>query len=147
MLVPSDMMAAQSKMLYQLNKYYGERVQTRKGQIAKTLREVCKVVQDVLKEVEVQEPRFISSLAECNGRFEGLEVVSPGEFEVVLYLNQMGVFNFVDDGTQTQRRTKEIHVLVGRIHNSFRILVRQKDPIPVPNARRPGALNNRKPRE
>jgi hypothetical protein len=99
MLVPSDMMAAQSKMLYQLNKYYGERVQTRKGQIAKTLREVCKVVQDVLKEVEVQEPRFISSLAECNGRFEGLEVVSPGEFEVVLYLNQMGVFNFVDDGT------------------------------------------------
>ena len=99
MLVPSDMMAAQSKMLYQLNKYYGERVQGRKGQIAKTLREVCKVVQDVLKEVEVQEPRFISSLAECNGRFDGLEVVSPHEFEVVLYLNQMGVFNFVDDGT------------------------------------------------
>lgn len=99
MLVPSDMMAAQSKMLYQLNKYYGERVQGRKGQIAKTLREVCKVVQDVLKEVEVQEPRFISSLAECNGRFDGLEVVSPNEFEVVLYLNQMGVFNFVDDGT------------------------------------------------
>ena len=99
MLVPSDMMASQSKMLYQLNKYFGERVQARKSQIAKTLREVCKVVQDVLKEVEVQEPRFISSLAECNGRFEGLEVISPNEFEVVLYLNQMGVFNFVDDGT------------------------------------------------
>ena len=32
-------------------------------------------------------------------RYEGLEVVSPNEFEVVLYLNQMGVFNFVDDGT------------------------------------------------
>lgn len=99
MLVPSDMMAAQSKMLYQINKYYGERVQSRKGQVAKTIREVCKVVQDVLKEVEVQEPRFISSLTECNGRYEGLEVISPGEFEVVLYLNQMGVFNFVDDGT------------------------------------------------
>ncbi|KAH9418976.1 hypothetical protein DERP_011069 [Dermatophagoides pteronyssinus] len=28
-----------------------------------------------------------------------LEVISPNEFEVVLYLNQMGVFNFVDDGT------------------------------------------------
>lgn len=26
-------------------------------------------------------------------------MVSPNEFEVVLYLNQMGVFNFVDDGT------------------------------------------------
>ncbi|KAK7864382.1 hypothetical protein R5R35_010978 [Gryllus longicercus] len=99
MLVPPDMMAAQSKMLYQINKYYGERVQTRKGHVAKTIREVCKVVQDVLKEVEVQEPRFISSLTECNGRYEGLDVVSPGEFEVVLYLNQMGVFNFVDDGS------------------------------------------------
>ena len=29
----------------------------------------------------------------------GLEVISPNEFEVVLYLNQMGVFNFVDDGS------------------------------------------------
>ncbi|KAH0809618.1 hypothetical protein GEV33_013175 [Tenebrio molitor] len=99
MLVPPDMLAAQSKMLYQINKYYGERVQTRMATIAKTIREVCKVVQDVLKEVEVQEPRFISSLTECNGRYEGLEVISPNEFEVVLYLNQMGVFNFVDDGT------------------------------------------------
>ncbi|XP_008475176.1 protein mab-21-like [Diaphorina citri] len=99
MLVPSDMMAAQSKILYQLNKYYGERVQTRKASIAKTIREVCKVVQDVLREVEVQEPRFISSLTECNGRFEGLDVITPTEFEVVLYLNQMGELNFVDDGS------------------------------------------------
>ncbi|XP_067663174.1 protein mab-21-like 2 [Haliotis asinina] len=94
-----DMMAAQSKLLFQLNKYYNERVQSRKGTVSKTVREVCKVVQDVLKEVEVQEPRFISSLTEVNGRYEGLEVVSPAEYEVVLYLNQMGVFNFVDDGT------------------------------------------------
>ncbi|GFQ67090.1 protein mab-21 [Trichonephila clavata] len=99
MLVPSDMMTAQSKLLYQLNKFYGERVQTRKGTIAKTVREVCKIVQDVLKEVEVQEPRFISSLNDCNGHFEGFDVISPSEFEVVLYLNQMGVFNFVDDGS------------------------------------------------
>lgn len=60
--------------------------------------QVCKVVQDVLKEVEVQEPRFISSLTECNGRYEGLDVVSPGEFEVVLYLNQMGAFKTVPNG-------------------------------------------------
>ena len=32
-------------------------------------------------------------------RYEGVEVISPTEFEIVLYLNQMGVFNFVDDGT------------------------------------------------
>lgn len=29
----------------------------------------------------------------------GLNVVSSTEFEVILYLNQMGVFNFVDDGS------------------------------------------------
>lgn len=57
------------------------------------------MVQDVLKEVEVQEPRFISSLTECNGRYEGIDAKSPTEFEIVLYLNQMGVFNFVDDGS------------------------------------------------
>ena len=86
-------------MLFQVNKFHTERVNTRKISINKTIREVCKIVQDVLKEVEVQEPRFISSLAEINGRYEGMDVVSQNEFEVVLYLNQMGVFNFVDDGS------------------------------------------------
>merc|ERR1711920_163664 len=99
MLVPSDMIGPQSKLQFQVNKFYGDRVHTRKYTVAKTIREICKVVQDVLKEVEVQEPRFISSLTEINGRYEGLDVVSPHEFEVVLYLNQMGVFNFVDDGS------------------------------------------------
>jgi len=99
MLVPADLIGPQSKLLFQVNKFYGERVHARKYTICKTIREVCKVVQDVLKEVEVQEPRFISSLAEINGRYEGFDVISPNEFEVVLYLNQMGVFNFVDDGS------------------------------------------------
>ena len=97
--VPPTMMAAQSKLLFHLNTYYNERVRTRKSSISKTVREVCKIVQDVLKEVEMQEPRFISSLTEMNNHFDGLQVISPTEFEVVLYLNQMGVFNFVDDGT------------------------------------------------
>lgn len=99
MLVPPDMVAVQSKMLYQLGKYFNERVQTRKLAISKSIREVCKIVQDVLREVEAQEPRFISTLVECNGRYEGLDVVNANEFEVVLYLNQMGVLNFVDDGS------------------------------------------------
>lgn len=34
-----------------------------------------------------------------NTQFIGLNVVSSTEFEVILYLNQMGVFNFVDDGS------------------------------------------------
>ena len=33
-----------------------------------------------------------------DGRLEGLEVISPCEYEVVLYLNQMGVFSLVEDG-------------------------------------------------
>lgn len=99
MLVPSDMISAQSKMVYQINKYFGERVQLRKAGILKTIQEVCRIVQDVLKEVEVQEPRFISSLNDYNGRYDGLEVISPNEFEIIIYLNQMGVLNFVDDGT------------------------------------------------
>ncbi|KAF9417492.1 hypothetical protein HW555_005415 [Spodoptera exigua] len=99
MLVPPEMMAAQSKLVYQMNKYYNERVANRKAQITKTIHEVCRIVQDVLKEVELQEPRFISSLTDYNGRFDGLEVVSPHEFEIVIYLNQMGVLNFVDDGS------------------------------------------------
>ncbi len=89
MLVPADMIGPQSKLLFQVNKFYGERVNARKFQVAKTIREICRVVQDVLKEVEVQEPRFISSLTEINGRYEGLDVISPGEYEVVLYLNQV----------------------------------------------------------
>uniref|UniRef100_A0A1A9UVM6 Mab-21 domain-containing protein n=1 Tax=Glossina austeni TaxID=7395 RepID=A0A1A9UVM6_GLOAU len=99
MLVPPDMMAAQTRMIYQMNRYCADRVQTRMFKTATAIREICKIVQDILKEVELQEPRFISSLVECNGRFEGVEVISPNEFEIVLYLNQMGVFNFVDDGT------------------------------------------------
>ena len=99
MLVPADMIGPQSKLLFQVNKFYGERVHARKLGVSKTIREICKVVQDVLKEVEVQEPRFISSLTEINGRYEGLDVIGPNEYEVVLYLNQMGVFNFGDDGS------------------------------------------------
>ncbi|KAK0183497.1 hypothetical protein PV327_001534 [Microctonus hyperodae] len=99
MLVPPYFSSVQTDMLYQINKYYVERVQSRMINVQKTIREVCKIVQEVLKEVEIQEPRFISSLTECNGRYEGLTVISPNEFEAVLYLNQMGVFNFVDDGT------------------------------------------------
>jgi len=93
MLCPSNNFALQ------LNKYFVEKVIPRKNSIYKAVRDVSKVVTEVLREVEAQEPRFISSLNELNGRFEGLSVVSHTEFEVVLYLNQMGVFNFVDDGT------------------------------------------------
>lgn len=68
MLVPPDMMAAQTRMVYQMNRFCTERVQARMFKTATAIREICKIVQDILKEVELQEPRFISSLVECNGR-------------------------------------------------------------------------------
>ena len=72
------MTSTQSKLLLQLNKFYNERVQSRRASVAKNMRDVCAVVQDVLKEVETQEPRFVSSLTEINGHYEGLQVcVSP----------------------------------------------------------------------
>jgi len=93
------MLSPSNKFVLQLNKYFCEKVVQRKNQVYKAVREISKVVTEVLREVEVQEPRFISSLNEINGRFDGLTIISPTEFEVVLYLNQMGVFNFVDDGS------------------------------------------------
>ena len=76
MLCPSNNFALQ------LNKYFVEKVIPRKNSIYKAVRDVSKVVTEVLREVEAQEPRFISSLNELNGRFEGLTVVSHTEFEV-----------------------------------------------------------------
>merc|ERR1712079_981880 len=99
MLFPTDMVGPQTKLMHQIDKFQTVQVSDRNIGIRKTINDVCTVVQDMLKEVEAQEPRFISSLSEINGRFDGLRVISPTEFEVVLYLNQMGEFNFVDDGS------------------------------------------------
>ena len=76
------MLCPTNKFALQLNKYFREKVVPRKNSIYENVREVSKVVNEVLKEVEVQEPRFISSLNEVNGRFEGLTIVSDTEFEV-----------------------------------------------------------------
>ncbi|VDP83269.1 unnamed protein product [Echinostoma caproni] len=87
-----------------LSLFYSRRVETRRSQIAKTLREVVHIAQEILHEVELQEPRFISTLKLTSPNrglayYDGLRVLSPTCFEVTLFLNQMGVFNFVDDGS------------------------------------------------
>jgi hypothetical protein len=91
MLCPSNNFALQ------LNKYFVEKVIPRKNSIYKAVRDVSKVVSEVLREVEAQEPRFISSLNELNGRFEGLTVVSHAEFEVkkfIQMINRISIFIF-----------------------------------------------------
>jgi len=93
------MLSPNSGAFQHVGAFYAEKVQARRLEVQKNTHVVAKAVQEVLKDVEAQEPRFISTLTEVNGRYDGLLVHSPYEFEVILYLNQMGVFNFVDDGS------------------------------------------------
>jgi putative nucleotidyltransferase len=67
---------------YHMQKFYEQKVLERKKLIANTIDEIARIVFDVLKEVEIQEPRFISQLNEINGRYEGITVISPNEYEV-----------------------------------------------------------------
>jgi hypothetical protein len=83
------MLCPTNKFALQLNKYFLEKVIPRKNAIYKAVREVSKAVTEVLREVEIQEPRFISSLNEVNGRFEGLTVVSQTEFEVKSFFSYL----------------------------------------------------------
>ncbi|KAI6215941.1 hypothetical protein M3Y94_00444200 [Aphelenchoides besseyi] len=93
-------MLGRSQITYQqISSFVSDKVNQRRAEIQKSIHLIVKLVQDLLKDVEVQEPRFIPTLLENNSRYEGFRVLAPDEYEVVLYLNQMGVFNFVDDGS------------------------------------------------
>ena len=80
-----------------LKTFISGRVNTRKVELFRTVTTVCQVTQEVLKQVEILEPRFISSLKQVDGRYQGLHLLSPRRLEVHLFLNQMGVFNLIDD--------------------------------------------------
>merc|ERR1712213_64923 len=130
--------------MHQIEKFQSVQVSNRSMGARKTIHDVCTVVQDMLKEVEAQEPRFISSLSEINGRYDGLRVISPTEFEVVLYLNQMGEFNFVDDGSMPGCAVLKLSdgrkrsMSLGGVHHGQWLLVRQEDPLQVPDSCVPG---------
>ncbi|CAH8851827.1 unnamed protein product [Trichobilharzia szidati] len=146
--------AIPNPLYYYLHLFYRNRVETRRSRIAKTLREIVQIAQEILHEVELQEPRFISTLKVINTSnpnhqaldqkqpnhdpdqediiestsdtcsstntnttnkmnmssvnnntsqngiyYDGLRVLSSNKFEITLFLNQMGVFNFMDDGS------------------------------------------------
>lgn len=72
-VAPNRYMNQRDKIfMYQLNQYYLSKAAARKAMIAKTIQEVIKIVQNVLRELEIQEPRFISTFTETNGHYEGL---------------------------------------------------------------------------
>lgn len=66
------MLGQNPNTLYQISNYYNTKVQLRKDHIRKSVFRIAKIIQDLLKEVETQEPRFISTLNEHDGRFEGV---------------------------------------------------------------------------
>ena len=72
----SSSSSTHGKLAQQLSKFYAERVQSRRASVGRNVRDVCAIVADVLKEVETQEPRFVSSLSELNGHYDGLQVDS-----------------------------------------------------------------------
>jgi len=100
MLVPTDANnAGTNKLVVALEQFYGEQVAKRRVLVSKRVEEVVQVAHDLMKHVEAQEPRCLSTLNQSAGRWDGLKINSPGEYQVTIYLNQMGEFNLVDDGT------------------------------------------------
>ncbi|CAH8572231.1 unnamed protein product [Schistosoma rodhaini] len=167
--------AIPNPIYHYLHLFYMKRVETRRIKIANTLHEIIQIAQEILHEVELQEPRFVSTLKVMNTNnnleqkreeddtddnplysnsnnntppsttsnvthslntpnstttttttttstttdttnsmnssstnnnhshngvyYDGLRVLSSNHFEITLYLNQMGVFNFIDDGS------------------------------------------------
>ena len=87
------MLSNQAAFTYYLQKFYNDKVLTRKTCMSKIVKEIARIVFEVLKEVEAQEPRFISQLNEINGRFEGISVISSHEFEVI-FMNIFSSQNF-----------------------------------------------------
>jgi len=53
------MIASQATLAYHVNKFYSEQTVPRKAEVSQTVRDVGKIINCILKEVELQEPRFI----------------------------------------------------------------------------------------
>lgn len=60
---------------YQISNYYSTKVIRRKNHIRETCAMIAKIAQDILHDVERQEPRFISTIIENQqGRYEGVSL-------------------------------------------------------------------------
>jgi hypothetical protein len=73
--VTTTEMLGHSQISYQqVTNFVHEKVNQRSAEIQKSIHAIVKLVQEVLKDVEIQEPRFIPTLMESNGRYEGVSV-------------------------------------------------------------------------
>lgn len=70
---PTSEMLGHSQISYQqVTNFVHEKVNQRSAEIQKSIHAIVKLIQEVLKDVEIQEPRFIPTLMESNGRYEGV---------------------------------------------------------------------------
>lgn len=69
---PVNMLGQDAATCQQVNNFVAEKVNVRRAQIQQSIHQVVKLVQEVMKDVEQQEPRFIPTLLESGGRYEGV---------------------------------------------------------------------------
>ncbi|XP_067949218.1 protein mab-21-like 2 [Watersipora subatra] len=97
---PYTAYAHNSSSVYQLNNYWHEKVMPNKMAVQQSVEEVGIILQNILRQVEIEEPRFSCTLNKTTrDRYDGLTVDSPTEFSILLYLNHMAVFSFIDEGS------------------------------------------------
>ena len=107
-----------------LTQFYLEKCSLRQALVNDSIKEILPVVQALLKEVELQEPRFVYQLMSDgsddnpvtmlsrsmepspsdfklapNTRIPSIRILSTNSFQIILFLSQMTVFNFIDDGS------------------------------------------------
>lgn len=73
--------------MHKLNRFYQQHVLVRKAATARNIGEICNIISDILKEVESQEPRFISTLRENNGHYEvrNIAIMNKKTSTLVIY--------------------------------------------------------------
>ncbi|RDD38638.1 Protein mab-21-like 2 [Trichoplax sp. H2] len=69
------------------------------NELTTSVKTVFPITKKILQEVEAQDARFISSFVKLENQYECLEVISSKRFLAKLFLNHMGVLNFIDSGS------------------------------------------------
>lgn len=100
MLLPLELSA--SGQWPAVRRFCDHRVEQRRLQVASNIARLRPCLLSLLKLVQAQEPRFScilpSDTSSTSGRLTGLRALSPTQFELTVYLQQLGVFNILEQG-------------------------------------------------
>ena len=72
---PIEMLGRSAISHQQIAAFLVEKVATRRAAVQKSIHAIVKLIQEILKDVEQQEPRFIPTLLDNNGRYEGVRAI------------------------------------------------------------------------